>query len=435
MSKIYRILISSFITFIALAIGCVLFAIGNDMFGFVLCGASAISLAISGWLHYSQVVKPIAHLNTLIEKNVDGFNTICKKQGFNINDDCVIEKITELLRETNRDNGEILEAYQADHSIVEKVNKEMEAMEMYNDHVIAIDEEHSFDPEAVRGAFEQSENAADYATSTFEQIYISINNLGTSYSNINEHSQTLKASTAESVELVDSTRKSISELAEKASEITEFTNSIADIARMTQLLALNASIEAARAGELGRGFAVVADEVKKLAEQTDQATAKISQISASILESSAHSASSMVLIDEKINTVSSTLFSVVDTVENQWSDVQMLLGQMGQTAGTVSGLKGILQSSSAELESHFVMLDGLYNFARESAVSIVNLREILGLENSVTNDELNPTSELQKDGEHQEQEESELSSNDLDAPDSNVSSDSSSNTSSSPVCA
>lgn len=402
MSKIYRILISSFITFVALTIGCILFAIGNDLFGFVLCGTSAISLAISGWLHYSQVVKPIAHLNTLIEKNIDGFNIICKQRGFNINDDCVIERITELLREANRDNTEILQAYNADHSIVERVHREMETMVMYNDHVLAIDEEHSFDPEAVRGAFEQSENAADYATSTFEKIYMSINSLGASYTSINDNSAALKQSTAESVTLVENTRESISDLAEKASEITEVTNSIADIARMTQLLALNASIEAARAGESGRGFAVVADEVKKLAEQTDLATVKISEISASILQSSADSATSMVLIDEKINSVSSTLFSVVDTVESQWSDVQMLLGQMGQTAGTVSGLKGILQASSAELESHFIMLDGLYNFARESASSVRNLRDILGLDAQLSDVEVEPDNEVEVDIGHEE---------------------------------
>lgn len=61
-------------------------------------------------------------------------------------------------------------------------------------------------------------------------------------------------------------------------QINELTDSIMEISSQTGLLALNASIEAARAGEAGRGFSVVATEISKLADQTSQAIANISDI-------------------------------------------------------------------------------------------------------------------------------------------------------------
>ncbi len=53
---------------------------------------------------------------------------------------------------------------------------------------------------------------------------------------------------------------------------------ITSVASQTSLLSLNASIEAARAGEAGRGFAVVATEISNLANQTQDATVKITEV-------------------------------------------------------------------------------------------------------------------------------------------------------------
>ncbi len=92
---------------------------------------------------------------------------------------------------------------------------------------------------------------------------------------------------------VNSSAEVVGNLGKRSDEIGQIVNTISEIAEQTNLLALNAAIEAARAGEHGRGFAVVAEEVRKLAEQSAQAAANISQLITSIQKDTESAVSSI----------------------------------------------------------------------------------------------------------------------------------------------
>ncbi len=77
---------------------------------------------------------------------------------------------------------------------------------------------------------------------------------------------------------MDIVSTTVVKLSDDTKYVEEIIAAVQDFADQSNLLAVNASIEAARAGDHGKGFAVVAHEIKSLADQSKNATEKITQI-------------------------------------------------------------------------------------------------------------------------------------------------------------
>lgn len=114
------------------------------------------------------------------------------------------------------------------------------------------------------------------------------------------------------------------ELEEYTANMQTIIDMITSVASQTSLLALNASIEAARAGEAGRGFAVVAAEISNLANQTQGATVKITDIIRSVSDKLKTAAGTVEELMESNRQQSGSAVQAADSFEKIASDTEQV---------------------------------------------------------------------------------------------------------------
>lgn len=115
-------------------------------------------------------------------------------------------------------------------------------------------------------------------------------------------------------------------LNQKSKEINDSVEHISKLSKKTTMIALNASIEAARAGDAGKSFAVVAEEVKRLAEESNNVTKKIIEVTGQINQQTTLANTQII---EKKKQIDSNVESVVFTLSSleSISDITNLTAQ------------------------------------------------------------------------------------------------------------
>ena len=154
--------------------------------------------------------------------------------------------------------------------------------------------------------------------------------------NSDKESQTL----TESVSKINKYKQKIQLIAKLIIELTDYikqigstVNIVENISEQTNMLALNAAVEAARAGEYGKGFAVVAGEIRKLADESKQATNKITT-----------------LVKDIEQTTSSTIIATEDSAKEIETGYKMISG----VDKSVSALVNILKNTELEINNMLV---------------------------------------------------------------------------------
>ena len=136
---------------------------------------------------------------------------------------------------------------------------------------------------------------------------------------------------------IRATAQIVSDVTENANEVSQIIEDIRAVSEQTNLLAVNAAIEAARAGETGRGFAVVADEIRKLAEDSKQSAAKISQILKRLSDG----------ISKAFEATGKTV-SLSDDVKQTSAMVEEQFGTITKTTERMNALIGNLMATAEE---------------------------------------------------------------------------------------
>jgi methyl-accepting chemotaxis protein len=164
--------------------------------------------------------------------------------------------------------------------------------------------------------------------------------IGAGITNIAHRASEASGVAATAAAAADETAGTVHRLGVSGGDITAMLDDIAGIARQTNLLALNASIEAARVGEAGKGFAVVASEVKDLAQKTEQATAQINSITASIRGDASGAVDAVDGIRRVITEIRDIQSHIVQAVDGQHISTREIGGNAITTAQSTRAIAG-----------------------------------------------------------------------------------------------
>lgn len=181
---------------------------------------------------------------------------------------------------------------------------------------------------------------------------------------------------------------------DSAQRIRAATEMITSIAEETNLLSLNASIEAARAGENGRGFAIVATQIQKLAEQSNESSHMIEEITNDLINNAGETVDIMSKVHEIIDSQSHNMMETekivaevmdgigtsLEKIEQIESTTVLLEDSRNRIVQAVEGLSEIAQQNAANTQetcAQTIEVSNTFEQIEDSALQLKIIADVL----------------------------------------------------------
>lgn len=281
-----------------------------------------------------------------------------------------IKKVTKKLKEISESNGDLTQ--RIGYNSKDEMGDLSRSFDMFMDKLHSIIKEVSVSAETITSLSENLSDVTTATTQSLDSIAGTVSEISSSTSDGAAVSEETSASLTEVAKFSESTSvatkntsvnsKKAKEIAEEgAGKISEVVSSITEIASsskevsmiisdldvsskkigeiiqiitgisaQTNMLALNAAIEAARAGEAGKGFSVVADEIRKLADESNNAAAQISELVKENQLKSASAVTSFEHVEVKVSHGVTKASQVGESIQSIIYNIQDIVNQIEQ---------------------------------------------------------------------------------------------------------